>query len=1181
MEKISNFICKNKKLILLISILLLIPTIIGIKLTKVNYDILVYLPQDNETVKGQNILANDFNMGAFSVDVIENMNPDDILKLEEKLRKIDGVAKVVSVYDVIGTTIPIEMFPEDIVNRVKKGDSELLLITFEDSTSNEKTLNAVREVKKVTKNSVKISGMSAMVLDTMDLSNTEITIYIFIAVVLCLIVLVLSLDSYLVPVLLLTNIGLAILYNLGSNIFLGEISYITKALTAVLQLGVTTDFSIFLYHSYESKKGKYKTKEEAMSKAIRETFVSVLGSSLTTIAGFLVLCTMSLTLGKDLGIVMAKGVLFGVLCVLTVFPSLLLFFDKAIEKTRHKVLIPKFTKLKEFVIKYHKVIFVSFLILLIPAFYGYSKVKVYYKIDESLPKTLDSIVANTELKEKFNIASPELILVNKNIKDDDLNEMIDEIKSIDGIDFILSPSQLSNLGLSKALLDDEVLKVIENDKYQLVLLNSTYDVASNELNDQITVVKKIVKKYDKSAIVAGEGPLMKDLISISDQDFNNVNYSSIICILVIMLLVLKSISLPILLICAIEFAIFVNMGISFYSGTILPFVAPIVLGTIQLGATIDYAILMTTTYLSHRKKGKDKYTAIKLTLDNSVSSIFVSGMCFFAATFGVGVYSKLEMVGSLCTLISRGAIISMISVIMILPSILLIFDKIICKTTTGFKKEIKKMKKNLKLSIFVLALLLIANPVYALTKNETVYTKLKSDGSVKSITVNEQLLNNDKSKNIEDETNLKNIISLNSNNKFKINNNSLNWTSKGIDIYYKGTIDKELPVDVSVKYYLNDKETSLKKMVGKKGNVKIVLKYTNKEKHIINNEELYTPFVVTTGLILKGGNNSNVSISNGKVISNGKNYILASIAAPGLAESLNIEDLKELDTITITYDTTKFEFNNIYSAYTSKLLEEKDLKVFNKFDNLYSNLNTLNNKSTKLVEGSKKILLGSQELKNSVKNSINSTSNVIDSSTLNFIKSQAKDKSKLTSEQKNQIATSIVGTTTDYDTLLTACNGYKQAINSALSSGNFSTIEDATNYVNNQYGGNLESVKSACQVVSIVELVDSSVQKAAEETSSQVATQVYSTTINEVKKNMNTLYNGVSKLDEGINTLATGITAFDQQGIKKIYNYINSTKNTSRKIKSLIELGNKYDTFTMKKDGVTGNTKFITVITNK
>ena len=678
MKKIADNICKHKTLVLIITSILFLLSLIGAYLTKINYDILVYLPSDIETVKGQNILTEDFNMGSYAFVLTDNMSSKDILQLEENIKNIEGVNEVVSIYDLVGTTIPVDMLPNEITSKLSKDNTDLIMVTLNDSTSSLTTMNAISELRKLSNGKTKVSGMSSMVLDTKELSDKEIAIYVVIAVFLCLLILELSLNSYVIPVILLANIGISIMINLGTNIIFGEISYITKALVAVLQLGVTTDFSIFLYHSYEKEKELSKNKEEAMSKAITETFTSVLGSSLTTIAGFLVLCTMSLTLGKDLGLVMAKGVLIGVISAITLFPCLILTFDKLIEKTHHKELVLNFDKLNNFVIKHNKVILVIFILFAIPLYLANSKVEVYYKLDQSLPETLESIQGNNILKEKFNIVSPEIILMDKDIKNDDINKMIDEIKEVEGIDFVLSSS---NLGITNEMLPNKLNNIIESENYQLLLVNSTYDIATDELNNQVDVVNKIIKKYDKNSILAGEGPLMKDLVNTSDTDFNNVNYSSMICILLIMFVVLKSLSLPFLLILTIEFAIITNMSVSYFSGTVLPFVAPIVLGTIQLGATIDYAILMTTNYIKRRKDGMDKNKAMKETLSFCCNSIIVSGMCFFAATFGVGVYSKLEMVASLCTLISRGALISMFTVIVILPCVLLTFDKIIMKTT--------------------------------------------------------------------------------------------------------------------------------------------------------------------------------------------------------------------------------------------------------------------------------------------------------------------------------------------------------------------------------------------------------------------------------------------------------------------------------------------------------------------
>ena len=686
MQKFGEFVCKHKRIILIIMLILLIPSIIGMKATRINYDILVYLPDAIETIQGENILSEDFNMGAFSIILLEDMETKDILKLEDEIKQVDNVAKVISGADVLGTSIPVEMLPDEVKDELYKDNTTVMLVTFKEAISSDATMNTVQHLRDITDKHCKISGMTATLLDTRDLSNSEVAIYVVIAVVLCLIVLEIALDSYVAPILLLANIGIAILYNMGTNIFLGEISYITKAISAVLQLGVTMDFAIFLYHSYQAELKNTTDRNQAMSIAISKTFTSVLGSSLTTIAGFLALCSMNLTLGKDIGIVMAKGVLFGVISVVTILPSLILMFDKAIQKTKHKELLPKFTTISEFNIKHYKAIIVIFIIALPIALYGYNNTKVYYKLDSSLPETLDSISANNTLKDKFGLVSQEMILINKDTPNDEINEMLNKIEELDGIDFTLSYSKLSELGIPEEMLPEDLLSIFQSDKYQMILINSKYEIATDELNNQIAKINEIVKQYDSNAKVVGEGPLMKDLVEISDHDFNSVNTVSIGIIFVIMMFVLKSISLPVLLVIAIEFAIFINMGIPYYTNTTIPFIASIVIGTIQLGATIDYAILITTKYIQNRKDGKDKKQAVSEALGTSINSIIVSGLCFFGATFGVGAYSKIEMIGSLCTLMSRGAIISVIVVITVLPAFLMIFDKLVCKTTIGMRE---------------------------------------------------------------------------------------------------------------------------------------------------------------------------------------------------------------------------------------------------------------------------------------------------------------------------------------------------------------------------------------------------------------------------------------------------------------------------------------------------------------
>lgn len=678
MKKIREFIVNHSLLIVIVTLIGMVPMLIGYMNTRINYDILVYLPKDIDTMKGQDILSEDFGLGGYAFVMVDNMSNYDTLELEKKYRNIDGVNKVFSMSDVLDTTISYDVLPDEVKDKLYRDGTSVILVTFENGSSDEVTLNALSDMREITDGN--ISSMSAMVLDTMNLSNREIVVYIVLAVVFCLIILTICTDSYFIPILLLSNIGVAILYNMGSNIIFGNISYITKAIAAVLQLGVTTDFSIFLYHKYEFYKKKTRDKKVAMSNAIKETFVSVIGSSLTTVIGFLSLCAMDLTLGTDIGLVMAKGVIWGVISTLTLFPSLLLVFDGVIDKTAHRVLLPKFERVQDFVVKRYKLILVIFVVLMVPALIGNGNYEVYYKLDKSLPETLDFNVANKELADKFGIVSPEIIILDKGVKSSDIEELSTKLKSVDGIDMVASGAEVMESGLYSAILPSDVRRILDNDKYQLMIINSTYEIASDELNNQVEEVNNIVHKYDRDAIVAGEGALMRDLVTIADHDFNMVNYTSILFIFVVMVFVLKSIGLPIILICAIEFAIFTNMAISYYTGTALPFIASIVVGTIQLGATIDYAILMSTKYLEERDKN-DKMVSIRNTLRSSVPSIVTSALCFFGATISVYLYTKIDMIGSICNLLSRGAIISMLVVTLILPALLIVFDKFIMKTT--------------------------------------------------------------------------------------------------------------------------------------------------------------------------------------------------------------------------------------------------------------------------------------------------------------------------------------------------------------------------------------------------------------------------------------------------------------------------------------------------------------------
>ncbi|WP_337484357.1 MMPL family transporter [Porcipelethomonas sp.] len=688
MVKFGKWIAKHRILIIIIGIILLIPSAIGFITTRVNYDILSYLPKDIETMKGQDILMEDFGKGGFSMVMIEGMSDKDVVENKKKIEAVDHVADVVWYDTIADISIPKEILPDNLYDFFNSENSTLMAVFFDDASSGDGTMEAVEEIRKIAGNQCFVSGMSAVVTDIKNLSNEESVMYVVIAVLLVSIVLAITMDSFLIPVFFMLSIGMAIIYNLGTNFFLGEISFITKSLSAVLQLGVTMDFSIFLWHSYQENQKRFPgDKERAMGHAISNTISSVVGSSLTTVAGFLAMCFMSFTLGLDLGIVMAKGVVFGVISCVTILPSFILTFDKAIEKTRHRDIIPSLDKIATLIVKRWWVFLIIFAVTLAPAIYGYTHYNVYYNFDTMLPEDTDSIVANTKLSEEFNMNSTHMLLVDSDMKSKDVNKMLSEMKNIDGISFALGMDTLVGSAIPQDVIPDSIKSMLKSDDWQLMLIGSEYKTASDEVNNQIQELNNIVKKYDKDGMLIGEAPATKDLIKIMDHDFNVVSAASIGVIFILIALVLKSISLPVILVAVIEFAIFVNMGIPAYTGTVLPFIASIVIGTIQLGATVDYAILMTTRYKKERSRGKDKKEAVYIALSTSMKSIIVSALGFFAATIGVGLYSKMDMISSLCILMSRGAIISMFTVILVLPSMFMLFDKLICKTSMGFKPK--------------------------------------------------------------------------------------------------------------------------------------------------------------------------------------------------------------------------------------------------------------------------------------------------------------------------------------------------------------------------------------------------------------------------------------------------------------------------------------------------------------
>lgn len=689
MIKVGKWIAKHKVLIVLVSMILLIPSVIGMAATRVNYDILSYLPDSLETVEGQDIMVDEFGMGAFSMVVVEDMDLKDVAALKEKFQDVEHVKDVLWYDSVADLSIPVSMIPDKFKDAFFNGDATMMIALFDNTTSSDAAMEAVTDMRKIANEQCFISGMSGVVTDIKNIALEEMPIYVVIAAGLSLLVLLLAMDSLVVPILFLLSVGLAVLYNLGSNIFLGQVCYITKSLTAVLQLGVTMDYSIFLLNSFEAYKKKYDEKERAMAHAIADTFKSVAGSSVTTIAGFLALCVMTFALGRDMGIVMAKGVVIGVVCCVTVLPAMILVFDKAIEKTKHKALLPNMDKASGFITKHYKVWLIVFLVLLYPAIYGNNHTQIYYNIDKSLPATLASNVANDKLKEDFDMSTMHMILLRNGLDSKQKTQMLDKIDEIDGVKWSLGMNSLIGPSFPESMIPSNVREMLESDNYEVQFVCSEYSSATDECNAQLASIQKIVKEYSPDSMVIGEAPLMKDLQDTTDVDLQRVNILSMAAIFVIILFVFKSISLPFVLLAVIEFAIYVNMAIPYYQGVTLPFVASIVIGAIQLGATVDYAILMTSNYQKQRHLGKTKKESISIAHKFSMKSIIVSGCSFFAATFGVALYSQVDMIGSICTLLARGAVISTVVVLLVLPAMFMVFDPIIVRTSKGFLPDKK------------------------------------------------------------------------------------------------------------------------------------------------------------------------------------------------------------------------------------------------------------------------------------------------------------------------------------------------------------------------------------------------------------------------------------------------------------------------------------------------------------
>ncbi len=691
MIRFGKWVVKHRIPILILGVLLLIPSVFGMINTRINYDVLTYLPDDIDTVQGQNILLDEFGKGGFSLVMVEGMSEKDTVALETKFKEVDHVSTVLWYDDLADISIPMELLPQKYYDAFNKGDTTMMAVFFDTSTSADETMEAVQQIRKIAGKECYVSGMSAMVTDLKQLCEQQEPVYVAIAVLLATAAMMLFMDSWVIPLVFLMNIGMAILWNLGSNLFLGEISYITKALAAVLQLAVTMDYSIFLWHSYNEQKVRFSgDKERAMAHTISNTVTSVVGSSITTVAGFIALCFMSFTLGRDLGIVMAKGVLLGVIGCVTTLPAMILLFDRILEKTKHRTLLPDMNRFASGITHHSWIFLIVFAVLLIPSVYGYSNTGVYYDLGDSLPKDMEYVIANTKLQDDFDMASTHMILADAKMSSKDAQSMLREIDKVDGVKFSIGLNSLLGSQVPEEVLPDSIKNVLKSDRYQLILVSSKYKVASDEVNAQVDSINNILKKYDSSGMLIGEAPCTKDLITITDHDFAVVDAISIVAIFLIIAIVFKSITLPVILVAVIELAIFINLGIPFYTGTTLPFIAPICISTIQLGATVDYAILMTTRYRKERSLGNEKRAAITTALSASIPSIIVSAMGFFAATFGVGIYSDIDIISSICMLMARGAIISMLCVIFILPAMFMLLDKVICATSVGFKPHRKE-----------------------------------------------------------------------------------------------------------------------------------------------------------------------------------------------------------------------------------------------------------------------------------------------------------------------------------------------------------------------------------------------------------------------------------------------------------------------------------------------------------
>lgn len=861
MYKFGKFISKHHVIVLIVSILLIIPAVFGMVNTRVNYDMLSYLPDDLDTVKGQDILLNEFGKGAFSYVIVENMEDNEVAKLREQIIKVNHVSDAIWYDSIASIDIPKEVLPDKIYDAFNSENSTIIAVFFDSSSSSEETIEAVEQIRKITDKKVFISGISALVVDLKNLCEKEEPIYVAIAVACALLAMMIFSDCWITPILFLINIAMAILYNMGTNFVFGSISYITKALVAVLQLAVTMDYSIFLWHSYQDMKKQHDDNVEAMAYAIKETFISIASSSLTTIAGFLALCFMSYKIGKDLGIVMAKGVVFGLISCVTILPSLILIFDKLISKTMHKSLIPNMNKFSGFITKNYLAFVIIAICLFIPSTIGYAKKPIYYDFTKIL-ETEDgeginqddilSIVADMKLKEEYGVSSTHMILCDAKMNATKATTMLSELEKVNGVKLVLGYNSLVSDTIPEEIIPDRLTSILKSNNWQLILVNSEYTASTTDCNNQLENLNKIIKNYDDNAMLIGEAACTKDLISITDVDFKVVSLVSIAFIFVIILFTFKSITLPVILVAIIEFAIFLNLGLTFYTKTDMAFIIPVCISTIQLGSSVDYAILLTSKYKKERLNNEDRKEAVKDALASSSSSIITSAFGMFFVTIGVAIYSEINVISTMCNLLARGAIFSMLAVLIVLPGLLIIFDKVICKTSLD----------NLKL-----------------IKGDATFTK---------------------------------------------DLNNVTWNANKEDIYYTGETDKEIPVNISIKYYLNENEVTYEQLQGKSGKVTIRFDYTCNQSEIvkINNEDktIYVPYLIISGVAFNNAKTANITSQNGKVIDDGKNSFVVGCAIPGLKEDLEIEDLNIPTYFEISMDAVDFNMDTTFSVATNQFM---------------------------------------------------------------------------------------------------------------------------------------------------------------------------------------------------------------------------------------------------------------------